>query len=837
MKRTILVSLVLVSLSVVFPPNIISQSPLEPPLPQGSTYYKGRIVSQMGVGVIGCSNTDLLLGDASGCLPITSLPASGVSAIIPGTNMSCTPDVSGQCVGNVTVNSNGSSGAGPGVTVTCGGTDDYAVIQTALTGMILSNGGTVYLSSPTGLCNTSTHGHLTVYSNTILDLGGIMLTGAPSGSTDSVILNYGYGQRIGKTCTDVVMTVNNDQITSATCSFAPTDADYSVDCVGAYAGGTDWLGNALPTDLHTTIAGVINTTTAILADNPTAVSNPMTCNFYERDNNIVIRNGSVRIIGSSVGSPIRIKTANNVTVQNVNLWGGASVSSTSGTANLFFQDVSDVVAENIQLHGWAQNQDGIDAIGPIHNYTLSHIRGHSGDNFVTVSTTFGCPVTGEEQQDCSTYGNVDGVSIHDVKGASYAFGAGVDFYGNEGTPMYVRNVHGDDIFGDVNAYPPAQAGSYFPGFLSGEVAFNMGYFQNIQFSHLYGGGAGQAVYVGGTNLVNIDKLTISDIMCPTNVNSGGVTLGNTGVTIGYLDIDNSLGQQSYTSTPTSAPCNNALVTQDYGTTVTNEIIRGVTQSVGTTSITAISGVVKTLTISDTNITYTPNTSATFGAFNFAGATITNLSVLNTVLTHAGIGPMYGVIVPATLIGSGCATICPASISNIFVDNFRDLSVANYGDEIIVPLSSNVGNVLINNSQFNNINSCVSTAVSGSILVANTLATNVNDNSCAQTIPNPSEFIATCSWTNTLFNSMVTLNTLNLSCSPAASTLANGSAGQTITFNICAPAGGAYTWAWPSNVRGGMTGTAPPTGKCSVQSFVYSASAGAWLASSAGSANE
>jgi hypothetical protein len=40
---------------------------LQPPLPQGSFYQKGKIVSQSGVGIIGCGHTDFILADGSGC--------------------------------------------------------------------------------------------------------------------------------------------------------------------------------------------------------------------------------------------------------------------------------------------------------------------------------------------------------------------------------------------------------------------------------------------------------------------------------------------------------------------------------------------------------------------------------------------------------------------------------------------------------------------------------------------------------------------------------------------------------------------------------------------------
>jgi len=52
------------------------QTPLEPPLPAGSTYYKGMIVSQKGIGIIGCDNTELIIADGSGC---QAIPSGGAS--------------------------------------------------------------------------------------------------------------------------------------------------------------------------------------------------------------------------------------------------------------------------------------------------------------------------------------------------------------------------------------------------------------------------------------------------------------------------------------------------------------------------------------------------------------------------------------------------------------------------------------------------------------------------------------------------------------------------------------------------------------------------------------
>jgi hypothetical protein len=54
----------------------------------------------------------------------------------------------------------------------------------------------------------------------------------------------------------------------------------------------------------------------------------------------------------------------------------------------------------------------------------------------------------------------------------------------------------------------------------------------------------------------------------------------------------------------------------------------------------------------------------------------------------------------------------------------------------------------------------------------------------------------------------------------SSTLVNASAGEFLYFIICQDAGGNRTFAWPANVRGGMTiGTTAST--CSAQAFVFS----------------
>jgi len=72
-RKSVLTSLILAIVSVILPAIVIAQTPLEPPLPPGSTYYKGMVVSQYGLGVIGCSNLQVPYADGSGCINISNI--------------------------------------------------------------------------------------------------------------------------------------------------------------------------------------------------------------------------------------------------------------------------------------------------------------------------------------------------------------------------------------------------------------------------------------------------------------------------------------------------------------------------------------------------------------------------------------------------------------------------------------------------------------------------------------------------------------------------------------------------------------------------------------------
>lgn len=77
--------------------------------------------------------------------------------------------------------------------------------------------------------------------------------------------------------------------------------------------------------------------------------------------------------------------------------------------------------------------------------------------------------------------------------------------------------------------------------------------------------------------------------------------------------------------------------------------------------------------------------------------------------------------------------------------------------------------------------------------------------------------------------------VTLNASVTSSTLSNAQAGQWLNVIVCQPAsGGPFTFAWPSNVRGGMT-IGATAGKCNAQSFVFDGTAA--FAVSSGAANQ
>ncbi|HVJ08791.1 MAG TPA: hypothetical protein VM554_10430 [Acidisarcina sp.] len=87
-----------------------------------------------------------------------------------------------------------------------------------------------------------------------------------------------------------------------------------------------------------------------------------------------------------------------------------------------------------------------------------------------------------------------------------------------------------------------------------------------------------------------------------------------------------------------------------------------------------------------------------------------------------------------------------------------------------------------------------------------------------------------------FSSTGSVNYLLLTGNVTSSTIGAGASGQSMTFVVCQDSVGGHTFAWPANVRGGMTiGATAST--CSSQSFSYVSALSKWVAGNAGVANE
>lgn len=99
----------------------------------------------------------------------------------------------------------------------------------------------------------------------------------------------------------------------------------------------------------------------------------------------------------------------------------------------------------------------------------------------------------------------------------------------------------------------------------------------------------------------------------------------------------------------------------------------------------------------------------------------------------------------------------------------------------------------------------------------------------------SENVVTFSATPTL-SATASENTITLTGNVTSSTWAAGTAGQQSSVVVCQNATGSFTFAWPANVRGGMT-VGTNASQCSAQSFVYSVNKSAWLATNLGVINE
>jgi hypothetical protein len=82
--------------------------------------------------------------------------------------------------------------------------------------------------------------------------------------------------------------------------------------------------------------------------------------------------------------------------------------------------------------------------------------------------------------------------------------------------------------------------------------------------------------------------------------------------------------------------------------------------------------------------------------------------------------------------------------------------------------------------------------------------------------------ATFSASPTFDASLGNTQKITLTGDVTSSTLSNAFAGQQLNFIICQDSSGGHAFAWPSNVKGGMT-VGSTASKCSAQSFIFDGS--------------
>ncbi|HWY24428.1 MAG TPA: hypothetical protein VNX47_05880 [Nevskia sp.] len=640
--------------------------------------------------------------------------------------------------------------------VTCGGVNDTAAINTALAG-----GGHVVLS---GSCLMGpSAGSLVVRSNTWLDAGKATINFTPTDGIDSLLTNTQVAQNISRTCTDVVMTVNSTAITSATCNFTQADVENdSIACIGAYAGGLAYGSGAMGTDLHTTISNVTSTTAAQLADPPTAVSNPMTCNIYTRDSNITISGGTWILKGAyPAGNVIKMMTVNNLTMRDVHTASSSlTVPSTGSVASGFenyILDVSNFRILNTTLGGWVQGEDGIHLVGPLRSGEIIGVHGHSGDDMVPISAADGNPVSGMNSQlDGRVYGVVDGLLIDDVDGSSYAAQSGVKMFGPTGTAIPIRNINIRHVYGNSQSCKGCGVSGQYPGFRIG-VALYSGSLDNIVVDGVGGNITGSDVYAifgaaSPANALTIGSLTLKDLSQTLSAYATGIYLFATQyATINNLTVDGirSSGYNLKTSfflDPTSSI--NNLIEEN----VQFENLTG-----GAFSPFLLQGTIGDATFTNIQANYNSATASAVGFIDIGGATVGKISLNGVHLEHASGSATALALLEMNNSPTGVTPV----VGDIEANDISDTALAATSDLIFFFASGTLANYSISNLRASHITDCVDSVItpSGS---AYTFGFN------ADNIANPSTCNAFSPGTPALVGSTVALT--NQAASIAATTI-------------------------------------------------------------------
>lgn len=629
----------------------------------------------------------------------------GIPAGVPGGSLSYPGVISD---GNNGLNIQGGVGIGTQRrVVVCGGVNDTAAVQLALnaTGYIEVTGNCLF---PSG------SGALTISSNTEFNAGAATLTC----TIQPCLKNTQFSQNVQRTFTDAVLTAGSTTITSATANFTGADvANVSIHCTGGIASTPTLVGypNVGSTTLSTTILSVTNATTAVLNDPPSASVNPSTCTVLVRDKNIRIRGGKWIMAGANVtsssGQHLQFYTVNDLNLQD--MWfqnGTTGLSTQQGSKNIAIVDASRFMVRNITFNSWVVLQDGLDMYGPLRDFTVRDIFGHTGDNSVAVTQSAGA-ATGPGQ------GVVDGGLIENVNSAA-GFGAIRLFGFDGGSPILTQNM-------TIRHYRGSQNGT------GGGVQIYYGDFDNLLVDDVSGNMTG-AVQVSGARVgtLTIRNVSINPPNAATTYNSsasivslGAGNIAGVGPTINNLSIDG-VKSNNYNG---SYAVNNGLFNSLVNSTVNHFAISNVQlynfgAPAGQTAIPFEFVGLSANDISFSNVKVFYNTLAAIGAtVQFRGQSTINKISLNGVhvdhapgsltstavlgfLNFGGLNPTVG-----DVLFNDISLTAPSSLAGTYV-------LANNGNVVTAPQFSNI--------RINNVAGCMTGTINPTANLTNLYATNI-----------------------------------------------------------------------------------------------------------------
>ena len=274
-------------------------------------------------------------------------------------------------------------------TVNCGGVNDTAAIQGALTA-VASTGGHVVLQAANGTCMAS---HIVVSSNTWLDVPPGINVQQSSGGPLIFLQNYSSNNGPQRTVSDGAITAGSYTFTSATANFTSADLGRTIQIAGANA--TGYIGSqrsVLSTIYLMTSIAAVNSSTSVTLSIPavTTVSGAAT-NIFSIDSNIRVSGGNWILYSANTFNMCFHH------VSNLEQYGATFASSSNNPYAISLADATYSYVHNDLMNN--TYADGVHPTGPLTSVTISDIT-------LTSTATMAGDVVGVTSIDYPTYDTV-----------------------------------------------------------------------------------------------------------------------------------------------------------------------------------------------------------------------------------------------------------------------------------------------------------------------------------------------------------------------------------------------------------------------------------------------